>query len=129
MSYRRYFSISVTSFDKTEGWDFKVILDEVLFGQPYSLVAMLIEKYTIVGREWTVGDFAETDDTGSEVIDKYELEDDTRIGDIVDAASAETIGEFVIMSNSNLITERKCRFKKRRPVSEEFELANEGYSE
>jgi len=129
MSYRRYFSISVTSPDKMEGWNFKAMLNEVLFEQPYSLVAMLIEKYTIVGREWIVGDFAETDDTGLEVIDKYELDDDTCIGDIVDAASAETIGEFVIMSNSNLITERKCRFKKRRLVSEEFELVNEGYNE
>lgn len=97
MSYRKYFVATVGNGKET--WKFRVTINEVMFDQPYVLVAKLLEKYTPVSETWIFLSLKETDDVGTE-IDKYERDDGDRfVKTLIDSASAETIAEFSMMGN------------------------------
>ena len=97
MSYRKYFVATVGNGKET--WKFRVTINEVLFDQPYVLVAKLLEKYTPVSETWIFLSLKEIDDWGDE-IDKYERDDGDRfVKTLIDEASTETIAEFSMMGN------------------------------
>ena len=97
MSYRKYFVATVGNGKET--WKFRVTINEVMFDQPYVLVAKLLEKYTPVSETWIFLSLKEIDDVGTE-IDKYERDDGDRfVKTLIDSATAETIAEFSMMGN------------------------------
>lgn len=97
MSYRKYFVATVGNGKET--WKFRVTINEVMFDQPYVLVAKLLEKYTPVGKTWVICKLKETDDVGVE-IDKLQKDKGYySVGELIDEASAETIAEFSMMGN------------------------------
>ena len=97
MGYRKYFVATVGNGKET--WKFRVTINEVMFNQPYVLVAKLLEKYTPVSETWIFLSLKEIDDVGTE-IDKYERDDGDRfVKTLIDSASAETIAEFSMMGN------------------------------
>ena len=128
MSYRRYFVTRVGN--DFEEWNFKVDLDEVLFGQAPTLVMKILEKFSAADESWQVKSLKEIDKNGVEIDNCITVGMHTfYIRDFIDAATPETIGEFEIMARPQHIVESKCIFKKRMPVSEEYELSNDGVSE
>ena len=97
MSYRKYFVATVGNGRET--WKFRVTINEVMFNQPYVLVAKLLEKYTPVDKTWVICELEETDDVGVE-IDKLQKDKGYySVGELIDEASAETIAEFSMMGN------------------------------
>lgn len=94
MSYRKYFVATVGNGKET--WKFRITINEVMFDQPYVLVAKLLEKYTPVSETWIFLSLKEIDDVGVE-IDKYD--GDKFVKTLIDSASAETIAEFSMMGN------------------------------